>query len=295
MHLVFVYGTLRRGQRNHDLISGADFKGPCQLAGFDMFDTGTFPFVRTGTGMIHGEVYRISPAQLARLDQLEGHPDFYQRTPVTTPWGEAWLYLFPRALDDSSPLPGGDWVHRHIPTDNGEQMLYFAYGSNMLTERLVRRVPSARPLGPARVQGHQLRFHKIGTDGSGKGDLFQTEDPAHHTHGVVFQFAQAQLERLHAAEGLGYGYDFKWLEVESEQGQLRALTYVATRIQGDLAPYDWYLGLVLGGALEHGLPDHYIEHLRQVEAPQDPDPVRRAHHLEIIRAGGISINHLPFD
>ena len=38
-------------------------------------------------------------------------------------------------------------------------MLYFAYGSNMCAGRLVRRVPSAREVGVARLSNHALRFH----------------------------------------------------------------------------------------------------------------------------------------
>ena len=36
--------------------------------------------------------------------------------------------------------------------------LYFAYGSNMSTPRLQARLPHARPLGPAWLDGHRLAF-----------------------------------------------------------------------------------------------------------------------------------------
>lgn len=51
---------------------------------------------------------------------------------------------------------------------------YFAYGSNMLTERLIARTPSARPVGTSLLPGHRLTFHKRGRDGSGKCDAFET-------------------------------------------------------------------------------------------------------------------------
>ena len=46
-------------------------------------------------------------------------------------------------------------------------MRYFAYGSNMSIARLSERAPSAEVIGVARLRSHVLRFHKVGTDGSG--------------------------------------------------------------------------------------------------------------------------------
>ena len=47
-------------------------------------------------------------------------------------------------------------------------VIYFAYGSNLCFPRLRARVPGVRALGPALLRGHELRWHKRGTDGSGK-------------------------------------------------------------------------------------------------------------------------------
>ena len=55
-------------------------------------------------------------------------------------------------------------------------MLYFAYGSNMLTERLKARVSSATPIGKANLSDHGLRFHKKSKDGSGKCDIIKSPD-----------------------------------------------------------------------------------------------------------------------
>jgi gamma-glutamylcyclotransferase len=54
-------------------------------------------------------------------------------------------------------------------------MLYFAYGSNMLTERLKARVPSTRPISPAILSDYDLRFHKRSTDKSGKCDIIKSD------------------------------------------------------------------------------------------------------------------------
>ena len=40
-------------------------------------------------------------------------------------------------------------------------MIYFAYGSNMLSRRFLKRVPSANALGTGILRHHQLAFHKV--------------------------------------------------------------------------------------------------------------------------------------
>ncbi|MES1945364.1 AIG2 family protein [Salinisphaera sp. PC39] len=150
-------------------------------------------------------------------------------------------------------------------------MRYFAYGSNMLTARLARRVPSARPLGAARLPGHVLRFHKRGDDGSGKCNALSTGGGGDVVHGVLFEVDGDRLDRLHAAEGPGYAFD----EVEVDAGgeTLPAVTYRARSAWLDdaLAPYTWYQAFVVAGAREHGLPPDYVTAIENVFARRDPN------------------------
>ena len=53
--------------------------------------------------------------------------------------------------------------------------LYFSYGSNMLTERLRARCPSANCIGIATATGYALEFSKSSVDGSGKATLRHLE------------------------------------------------------------------------------------------------------------------------
>lgn len=153
-------------------------------------------------------------------------------------------------------------------------MHYFAYGSNMFTARLARRVPRARPLGPARLRGHVLRFHKQGTDGSGKCNVVATGRREDVVHGVVFDIDERRLPRLHAAEGPGY--EFLQTYVETDDGELEAAIYRARPAWLDdaLAPYTWYQRFVVAGAREHGLPDDYVINLENVFARTDPNKWR---------------------
>jgi len=116
-HLVFTYGTLRKGEVNHHLLAQARFvtearTEPC----FDLFDLGPFPAMSTGgETAVFGEIYAVDEATLARLDRLEGHPSFYQRTQIRLEGGqEVETFLMGRArMRGCALIPSGDWrAHR---------------------------------------------------------------------------------------------------------------------------------------------------------------------------------------
>jgi gamma-glutamylcyclotransferase (GGCT)/AIG2-like uncharacterized protein YtfP len=120
---VFTYGSLLRGFGNHRLLetNGAEFVGVNATAehAFRMYDycNGGFPAVcrtdRDGESIV-GECYRVNAATLARLDALEGHPDFYRREPVRMADGSiAWTYLIDAERLEGRGLPrvlGGSWA-----------------------------------------------------------------------------------------------------------------------------------------------------------------------------------------
>lgn len=166
-------------------------------------------------------------------------------------------------------------------------MKIFAYGSNMCSARLRDRVPSARPLGPAFLSGHVLRFHKRGfRDGSGKADASASAVSDAGVWGVVYEIDPGEKANLDRAEGMGSGYDEKQVLVTDTDGVgHRAWMYCANPSAIDLAavPFAWYLELVRAGAEEHGLPEDYTR-ARIASRPThpDPDPARAARHRAIL-------------
>lgn len=110
---VAVYGTLRKGEGNHDLLSKSSYKGTYGLSGpFRMIDLGFFPAVMKseGKGHITVEVYEVGETEMRSLDYLEGHPDFYVRELVETPVGPAWMYFMPEDRVGSRVyIDCGDW------------------------------------------------------------------------------------------------------------------------------------------------------------------------------------------
>jgi cation transport regulator ChaC len=81
------------------------------------------------------------------------------------------------------------------------------------------------------------------------------------------------MEQLDTAEGLGKGYEHRWVQVRLENSEaISALTYVGTDLADDLQPYDWYMKYVLEGAREHGLPPDYIRALEELPTQADGRP-----------------------
>jgi len=159
-------------------------------------------------------------------------------------------------------------------------MKYFAYGSNMLEERLrsPTRVPGATFLATGSVRGYRLRFHKKSNDESGKCDIVKTDSVADTVYGVVFEVPDNQLEALNRAEGVGQGYHHDYnIPVRLADGtETRMLAYIAdsNAIDDDLLPYVWYHRLVIAGAEQHRLPGDYIAALQAVLHSEDPNPNR---------------------
>lgn len=120
---MFVYGTLRRGERN-DIARYRPlplFVGPASIDGC-LYDLGAYPGVVLGeSGRVVGEVYRITAAVEAALDILEevkadGSGEYRKRdVPVTVVDQSLNCLVYeihPERLPGQPVIPGGDWLCR---------------------------------------------------------------------------------------------------------------------------------------------------------------------------------------
>jgi gamma-glutamylcyclotransferase len=167
-------------------------------------------------------------------------------------------------------------------------VLYFAYGSNMLTERLQDRVPSAEPVAAATLPGRTLRFHKRSKDGSGKCNLAPAPEDSAAVHGVLFDFASDDLSALDDAEHRGHGYERRRVHPQTPDGSVDAFAYVAQPAYVDdaLRPYDWYRAIVTAGAYQHRLPTAYRTRIEATRSYPDPDTERRRRYRSLLRRAG---------
>ena len=151
-------------------------------------------------------------------------------------------------------------------------MKYAAYGSNLHPRRLVERISTARLAGTSLLPDWSLHFHKRSLDGSGKCNIIRGGDGVHIAVFDISSDDEAILDRI---EGVGIGYSKIVLDVPGFGG---CMSYAAqsTHIDDTLIPYDWYMELVLEGALALRLPEEYRNSMRSREVQPDPDTDRNA-------------------
>jgi cation transport regulator ChaC len=157
-----------------------------------------------------------------------------------------------------------------------ENIAYFAYGSNMYTPRLRYRVSGCKALGSATLVGHELRFHKKSSDGSGKCDARETGSVNDVVIGVLFEVPVTEKPALDAAEGPGYREKPVTVTME-DRTHKSAIAYVArdSEIDATRQPYTWYKDFVERGAKEHNLPADYVQRfILSIAATSDSDASR---------------------
>jgi gamma-glutamylcyclotransferase (GGCT)/AIG2-like uncharacterized protein YtfP len=115
MTKVFVYGTLRQGECNHRRYLGsAKCLGAARTEpAYSLVDLNHFPaMIDGGTSAVVGEVYEVTDEELAMLDRLEGHPNFYYRTTCRLETGQiVSTYMMLGAKVEGYPrIDSGDWL-----------------------------------------------------------------------------------------------------------------------------------------------------------------------------------------
>jgi gamma-glutamylcyclotransferase len=153
---------------------------------------------------------------------------------------------------------------------------YFAYGSNMSSQRFSARIANAPSLGRAQLPDWDLVCNKRGRDGSGKANLIAR--PGAAAWGVLYELEPHHWPVLDRFEP---GYLRTACEVLTDTAQtLEVHIYLAEPPFEPLPPSDWYRDYLLDGAKEHRLPTAYIASIREwsVQATaRAEDPSSRSH------------------
>jgi gamma-glutamylcyclotransferase (GGCT)/AIG2-like uncharacterized protein YtfP len=146
-----------------------------------------------------------------------------------------------------------------------EDVVYFAYDSNMDTNRLRERISNFTLLGTGTLKGYRLAFTR-----PSRSHRFSYADllpsPNHCIKGIVYRVSYEAMKVLDKYEMLSVGDYWRTQEtVEMESGTQRVTLYRGARQSSDLKPAPQYLKHMIKGAYEHCLPEEYINTLKAVE------------------------------
>ncbi|MCB1432828.1 MAG: gamma-glutamylcyclotransferase [Alphaproteobacteria bacterium] len=152
-------------------------------------------------------------------------------------------------------------------------LFYFAYGSNMSLAQMQERCPESERVGIGHLPGHRLVFPRFSMNRQ-CGVAGVEAHPEHEVWGVIYRLSPADGVRLDRFEGYEAGrrpdlnnYNRVDVTIHGHQPEPRGIgcmTYVPTR-QGDHFPPDHdYHGLLLSGARENLLPQHYVDLIERI-------------------------------
>ncbi len=130
---IFVYGTLRKGEANAQLLKSATcITEQCWTHGL-LYDTGYgYPAMTQATvSRIYGELYSVTEEVLVRLDELEGYVEgrndnIYERIEQTVYTDEgritAYVYTASNVNLLKKKIPNGDWMEHKLSSKQNKSI-----------------------------------------------------------------------------------------------------------------------------------------------------------------------------
>lgn len=151
--------------------------------------------------------------------------------------------------------------------DSSGRMAYFAYGANMNTRGLERRVEgSVHLLGTAILQNHEMQFSKSYSKESPIGYASIHSREGVDVEGVLFLLSAEQIRDLDNYESYPEEYGRRFVEVVCRETKERitAIAYFAQpeTVRLNLVPTKSYLEGIVEGAIEHKLSRDVIDRLK---------------------------------
>ena len=181
------------------------------------------------------------------------------------------LILKPQTkIHPSSPRPG--------LSSEDEMFYYFAYGSCMCPVDLERSLGEDTHnyvIGPATLKNYRLGFYFYSQKRQ-CGALDVVKSASHSVEGVLYRLPWRLSKYLDERECVAQsGYRHEMVNIHHQNKVFQNVrTYVTVnKLKEELAPNDWYSGVVLRGAKACGLSEQYccklFAHIHQLRASQE--------------------------
>jgi len=259
--IVFVYGTLLQGNSNHEnYLSESEFRGEAVLPGYAIYDLGSFPGIKPYPGhKVKGELYRINPATLQRLNQLESEGSLYNLKSVEVEvldGGKVSVltYEYNHKVDEGNEMKftAQPWGLNNKSENQGEYIWYACYGANTNEDYFITRyiMDCKDQTIPERsrqiVLSYELYFANNSSrwDNAGVAFLNPNKDYAANTLGRMYLITEEQFKEINKMEGPGWYNEL--LDIGAFDGTpIKSFTH-STRYDSN-EPGERYLGVIRKG------------------------------------------------
>ena len=150
---------------------------------------------------------------------------------------------------------------------NQSKIMYFAYGSNMDSNRLYNRIGNFSASERAHLPEYQFQYNKLSYM---LNQVYANiiPEPNSVVWGVLVGIDELQLEKLDESEGVENGhYRHETVSVVTDQNiEIEAVTYIAEEnwIKDGLKPKDKYRNFCIRGGEEFNLPQEYVDRVLKI-------------------------------
>ncbi|MGB4587851.1 MAG: gamma-glutamylcyclotransferase family protein [Clostridiaceae bacterium] len=242
--VIFVYGTLLRGNHNHEYYLGSSrYLGQGRLSGYALYDLGSYPGVKQKDGdFVKGEVYAIDAETLAKINHLEGEGSLYslKREAIVMEGqtlSNVGVYVYLHEVDEKDYVEPNMQPWGKNNRDISNLVWYAAYGSNMLQERMMCYInggsfrnqksghkPCTDTTAPRAKMAYEIPYDMYYGNRSGSWDemgvSFLDASKPGKAYGVAYLISKEQFEHLYREENGGYepGVNSKWYNCKLQLG-----------------------------------------------------------------------------
>ncbi len=255
--LVFVYGTLMKGEANQHYLENSKYVATATIKGYDMYNVGWYPAITPGEGIVIGELYQVPIKDLPAIDMLEGEGTLYAKTCETVNLADgnstmALVYVYLGNVDGLESISA--WKKDYV--------WYVSYGSNMLNERFMCYIkggaydesryhpPCGDTTPPVAVMPvdipYDMYFGNVSGSWNGSGVSFLDITQEGFAHGVAYLITKEQFDHVVFEENSGryqregWGWYEDTIDLETIDG-FEVKTITNRNLRDHTKPFDPYL------------------------------------------------------
>lgn len=251
--LIFTYGTLMKGERNHYFMKNSEYLGEASLHDYGLIEIGSYPGAIQFEGKnIIGEVYKVNLEDKKRIDELEGN-QYTCKNAIVTIEGKAYSVKFYEFAESSEKYHFSYLEGKWTQITNEKYIWYAGYGSNLCIDRFkgyINLTTSKKaPLAIKRMLfSHPIYFAQKSNTWGSAGVSFLDIESCGSSYGIMYLITRDQFKEIQKREGENW-YNKSYLISKDELG-IDIVTLTHDIRYEDTTPSKEYLEVVGNGLKE---------------------------------------------